>query len=119
MSIRISIGYKRLKADVADTTSSRARGLSGREKMDKNECMLFIFPYKAKHALWMRGMKFPIDVLWLDAERKIISMKEDLPPATIFEFKTYSPNKQAKYVIELPAGFIKKNKVKMKSKIVF
>ena len=97
----------------------RGKGLSGHEQLGRKECMLFIFGYNARHALWMRGMKFPIDVLWLNEKKKIVDIKENLKPAKMFEFKTYSPDKDAMYVIELPAGFVKSNKIRASTTIKF
>jgi uncharacterized protein len=114
------IGGKKLKADIADTVSKRGKGLSGRKTPEKNSCMLFIFSYLGKHTLWMRGMNFPIDVLWLDEERNITDIKTNIQPAkNFFDFSTYSPNHEAKYVIELPSGFVKKNKVKTSTQVKF
>ncbi len=115
----IQIGNRALKAIIADSMAKRARGLSGRERLNGKECMLFIFPHEATFPVWMRGMKFSIDIIWLDEKKHIIDFKSNLPPASgILDFKTYSHKKQAKYAIELPAGFIKNNKVKTSTRIV-
>jgi hypothetical protein len=114
----IQIGDKKLRADVADTMSKRAKGLSGRKKLLDGECMLFIFPYPAGQQLWMRGMNFPIDVLWIGESKKIVHIEENLQPTRhILDFTTYGSPKSAIYVIELSAGFVKKNKVKTSTKI--
>jgi len=116
----IQIGDRKLKADVADTMMKRARGLSGRKALGLGKCMLFIFPYKAIYPIWMRGMKFPIDIIWLDEKKHITDFRTDLKPAHgPLVFKTYSHEGSAKYAIELPAGFIKKNRVKANSKVKF
>jgi uncharacterized protein len=116
----VYVGNKRLKADVADTMTKRARGLSGREKLGSGECMLFIFPYSAIYPIWMRGMKFPIDILWIDQKKRITDFRTNLKPASgLLDFKTYSHNGSAKYAIELPAGFIKRNGIKINSRIKF
>ena len=116
----VSIGGKRLRADVADSMRKRAKGLSGRERLGTGRCMLFIFPRSGSYPIWMRGMKFPIDVLWLDEKKRVTDLRSNLKPATsILDFKTYSHNGVAKYAIELPAGFAKRNKVKPGTKAEF
>lgn len=116
----IHIGNKRLRAKVANDMAKRGKGLSGAKKLKDNECMLFIFHHAAKYPVWMRGMNFPIDILWLDEQKKIIDMRSDMKPARhILDFSTYSPRKEAKYAIELPAGFVKDKKVKTSTSVKF
>lgn len=116
----VRIGNKKLKAEVADTSAKRAKGLSNRQLLKKDQCMLFIFPYAAKHTLWMRGMNFPIDVLWLNDKKRIVDIKTDLKPASGFlDFKMYAPKEHANYVIELNAGFVESKKVSFSTKIIF
>lgn len=115
----VSISKRRLKAYISDTTAKRAKGLSGWKKLSKNECMLFIFRSPASYPMWMRGMKFPIDIVWLDEKKRVIDLKTDLEPAGLFDFKTYPNKGQAKYSIEFPAGFVRKNRVKANTTVKF
>lgn len=114
----VNIKGRKLTADVADTMRKRAKGLSGRASLKKDECMLFVFPFPGTYPIWMRGMKFPIDVLWLDEKKHIIDLKENLKQASGFlDFKTYRHKGAAKYAIELNSGFMGKNNVKTGDKV--
>jgi uncharacterized protein len=115
----VLIGKKKLKAKIADSMIKRGKGLSHSPALKENECMLFIFDRNARHALWMRGMSFPIDVLWLDESKRIVDSVAKIKPARLLQFNTYSPRKDARYVIELPAGFLERNRVTSRSRIYF
>ncbi len=116
---KVSINGKTLTADIADTHTKRGLGLMHRKSLGKNQCMLFLFDGEASQPIWMRHMNFQIDAIWLDNRKKIVHAEENLKPAKYFEFKTYSSRKPAKYIIELPAGFIKKNRLRLNSRVSF
>ena len=96
---------------IADTQSSREKGLSGMEKLEENSIMLFLFEKLGKYGFWMRDMKFPIDIIWLNNEYEIVHMEENVLPDTFP--KIFYPKEESLYVVEANAGFIKKNKLKI------
>src|SRR3989338_7198368 len=53
------------KIEIADTIQSHGRGLSGRAGLGADEGMYFVFPFRARYGFWMKGMKFPIDIVWI------------------------------------------------------
>ncbi len=119
-TIPISIGTKSLSAKVADSFAKRSLGLMHEKTLKKNNCMLFIFPFAQRYGIWMRNMLFPIDILWLDDEKKIVDYREKVQPAKgAFDFRTYFPKREARYVIELPAGFIRSSRVSASTKVKF
>ena len=84
-------------------------GLMFRQRMGRDTCMLFIFPKEAKQGIWMRNMRFPIDIMWLDSSKRVVDFVETATPASR---RIYAPEKEAKYVLETNAGFIKRNRIK-------
>ena len=76
--------------------------------------MVFDFHKEIPVSLHMWFVFFPIDVLFLDKSRKVVDLKRDFRP-----FGFYSSKKEAQYAVELPVGFIKKNKVKIGAKVDF
>lgn len=116
---QISIDKTKVSALIADSSTKRMIGLMHRKSLDNNQGMLFTFDAEAKHAVWMRNMNFPIDIMWLDKNKNIIDIKTDLKPARFLEFTTYEPKSDAKYAIELPARFIKKNSISTASRVNF
>ena len=53
--------------EVADTPEARALGLGGHAPLEDGQGMLFVFGARGRFPFWMRGMTFPLDMLWLDA----------------------------------------------------
>lgn len=90
------------KLQVADTLRKLSVGLSDHEKISKAQGMLLVFNRDGRHGIWMLNMKFNIDIIWLDWNRRVVYIVDDAEPcASIFSCKTYKPPKDARYVIEL------------------
>lgn len=90
--------------EIADSEEERIRGLSGRERLAENSGMLFVFDPPQQACMWMKSMRFSIDMLWLDGTKKIINMSADVSPQTFP--KLFCATKPASYVLELPSGTI-------------
>ena len=85
------------RIEVADTSSTRGKGLLGRTGLDAG-AGLWIKPCSGVH---MFGMKFAIDVVGLDANRKVIKLWPNLKP-----WRMSPISLSLRSVIELPAGRI-------------
>lgn len=109
-SIFIRINDLTLKAEIAETYSERARGLSGRERISDDQGMLFLFKEPGRYPFWMKGMKFPIDIIWLDKDLKIVEIKKEARPESFPEF--FQPKAPAEYVLEINAGLSDKHNLK-------
>lgn len=99
----VSLGGTVFRADVANTEASRQKGLGGRVSIGRDEAMLFAFDYDASWPIWMKGMKFPIDIIWLDKNRKVVHVEKDVHPDAEPHDTYYSPV-PARYVLEVGAG---------------
>ncbi len=99
-----------LKMEVAQTEPDRQRGLMFREQLPAGTGMLFIFPVEAPYRFWMKNCKFPIDIIWLNAEKVIVYAAQSVPPCKSDPCPDYGPHQDqsALYVIETSSGFIKK-----------
>ncbi|HEY0908385.1 MAG TPA: DUF192 domain-containing protein [Candidatus Paceibacterota bacterium] len=90
------------KAIVADTPASRERGLSGSKPLASDEAMLFVFEIPDDVGFWMKDMNYSIDIVWLDANMKVIHIEKDVAPET---YPTvFYPEGAALYVLEFSAG---------------
>ena len=90
---------------MADTPAKRIRGLSGRESFGKDDAMLFVFNESRRYTFWMQGMRFSIDMVWLDEKRKVVHIAENAKPCRfIIDCRPYAPKRPAKYVVEFHAG---------------
>jgi uncharacterized membrane protein (UPF0127 family) len=101
-----------LVADIAATDEQRTKGLSVKDRLGENEAMLFVFDKEAEHTFWMKNMKFPIDIIWLDSDKTIVHIEHNLQPCS-FELlcPTYKPNVESLYVLETVGGFAEKHDI--------
>jgi uncharacterized membrane protein (UPF0127 family) len=106
-----------LKVEVADTPSKRELGLSGHSPLNGNEGMLFIFDTEGNYPFWMKDMLFSIDIIWLDANKKIVLIKHDAKPESFPE--SFGGEVKAKYVLEVSSGFAKQNNLKIGDRVEF
>jgi uncharacterized membrane protein (UPF0127 family) len=107
----IKINEQIIKVEVANTVGLQEKGLSGREKLEENTGMLFIFKNPARYSFWMKDMKFALDIIWLDQDGKIIFIKKSVAPETFPE--TFMSEQDAKYVLEVKSGFSEKNNLQV------
>ena len=105
----IQLAGQELRVSVVSTPETRAKGLGGRTGLASDEGMLFAFDTDAKYRFWMKDMLFPIDILWLSGTGEVVDMRKNVSPATYPE--VFTPNSPARYVLELPAWFVRDNNV--------
>jgi uncharacterized membrane protein (UPF0127 family) len=92
----------RLRVEIADTPAARARGLMHRVLPDDETGMLFVYEDAAPRAFWMRNTPGSLDMLFADAQRRIIHIARETRPMSD---QTYRSQGAAKYVLETRAGF--------------
>ncbi len=112
---KISVGGTPIRVEVADTEEKRVNGLSGRESLPKNQGMLFVFKKSGRYPIWMRNMKFPIDVYWLDGRGVIIDIWENAQPSSYPQ--VYKPKGDAYYILEVVSGFTEVYNVEIGDKV--
>jgi len=111
-SSAVRIGDIMFSVEIADTENARTRGLSYRESLSPNNGMLFVFEKPGHYTFWMPNMNFPLDIIWIDENKKIVGFAENAKPTTEKEPAIiYAPPKPILYAIEVNAGFIKANNI--------
>ena len=110
---------KVLQVEVMVKDEDRQMGLMFRPSLPENRGMLFRFAGPDFHGIWMKNCKFPIDILWLDAERKIVHVQEAAPPCTKEPCAIYSPLHRAVYVVELNFGQARREKAVVGQTVIF
>ena len=93
-----------LQVEVMVKDEDRAMGLMFRPSLPRDRGMLFVFERSDFHGIWMKNCRFPIDIPWLDEERKIVHVAEAVPPCKAEPCPVYNPLRRAAYVVELNAG---------------
>ena len=109
-TLHAQLGGEAFVFEVAGTNALRARGLSGRERLEPGKGMFFVFLKDDRHGFWMKDMRFSIDIIWLDSEYHIVDVKKDATPASYPEI--FWPSRPARYVVEVPAGFFDEHHLK-------
>lgn len=117
----VSINGRTWTVELALTEPQRSRGLSGRNTLDEDAGMLFLFPRPRVLQFWMYQCRFPIDIAFLDAKGTVIKTYtmevEDDPESP--NIKTYPSVAAAQYALELRVGQLKKAGVKEGDVAVF
>ncbi len=108
---------KKIKVDLAQSKAEQELGLSGRSSLAPDEGLLFVFENSAQHLFWMKDMKFAIDIIWIDADGKVVYIKKSATPDSYPE--VFKPTLNAKYVLEVLAGFSDSNNLKEGDSVLF
>jgi uncharacterized membrane protein (UPF0127 family) len=91
---------------IADTPAARSAGLSNREELRDIDGLLLKWDRPGRHPIWMAGMRFPLDLLWIDGDGRVLAVLANVPPCRVEPCPLYEPEGTADSVavLELPAG---------------
>ncbi|MDD5109597.1 MAG: DUF192 domain-containing protein [Patescibacteria group bacterium] len=117
-SVTVTVGGVRVVAEVAATPEEQERGLSGRVDLAEGTGMLFPFRTPTRPTFWMRGMLFPIDIIWIRGS-SVVGMSENLPvPRVGIPLPMFSPPTSVTAALEVPAGFARRHQLQVGSAVV-
>jgi uncharacterized membrane protein (UPF0127 family) len=109
----VEIRGQRFIVEVADSNEERARGLMFRDTLEKDTGMLFIHTNEEPQAYWMKNTHIPLDILYFNKDRKLVSAQERVPPCSAGDrCPPYPSEGAALYVLELNAGSVELFKIK-------
>lgn len=98
----VRVAGKTFAVKVVDTPETRVRGLSGSDPLAKNRGMLFVFERDGAHAIWMKEMRFSLDIVWISRFGSVVHVEHNVHPDTYP--RSFASRKPARYVLEIPAG---------------
>ncbi len=105
----VTVGGVNLITSLSTTPDAQSKGLAIRDSLNENEGMLFIFETPQKYSFWMKDMKFPIDIIWINQDGKIVHIEKNLPPCVfLLPCPSYAPNDDSLYVLEVVSNFTNK-----------
>ena len=78
-TVQMKVGSKTYTLEVADNDESRTRGLMRRDSMPAEHGMIFVFKQPQKLAFWMKNTRIPLDIVYIDANAKVDSVKQMQP----------------------------------------
>lgn len=99
---RVELGGHTFHTKVVKEDAERAKGLSDSRPLSKNQAMLFVFPFADTHGIWMKDMRYAIDIIWLDEAQKVIHVQKEARPDSYPQ--VFKPEENAAYVLEVAAG---------------
>ena len=111
-----------LEVQIADSDSLRVRGLMFQDELPYDEGMLFVFDESGTRPMWMLNMQFNLDVIWFDENANVVAIEKNVPLCqTTIEVVACRENgvsgDNAKYVLEVTAGFVDKFNITENSKL--
>ncbi len=112
----VVVNSRPILVEVAKTQAQRRRGLQNRSCLKKNQGMLFVFKEEDFHTFWMKDTYIPLDIAFIDRNKVIVDIQQMIPLDTHIRYK---PAKRAKYALEVNAGWMEENNVKVNEKVFF
>ena len=101
-----SAGRVPVRVELARTRDELSRGLMWRDQLDADAGMLFVFAKDEQRTFWMKNTPLPLDIIFIDAEGKVVSVAEHTTPFTTTPIRSAGP---ARYVLEVNAGFARRH----------
>ncbi|HBO97016.1 MAG TPA: hypothetical protein DE315_03835 [Candidatus Omnitrophica bacterium] len=105
---QVCFGDKCVQVEVVRKEEELHRGLQFRTSLAPDGGMLFVFQKSGPYAFWMKDTLIPLDMIWMDSERRIVHIEHNVPPCAADPCPRYPPSGPALYVLEINAGFAAK-----------
>jgi hypothetical protein len=104
----VHVGDATFHAEVVLTRSQRALGLSNRDTLAPDGAMVFVFATPNNAALWMKDMRFPLDFIWVSADKRVVKVDQNVPAPTEgqTQLPRYRSGQDIQYILEVNAGTV-------------
>lgn len=100
---RVCLRGRCFLVEVPQTEEGKTTGLMFRERLDPDKGMLFVFDHEGEHVFWMRSVRIPLDIIWINSEMEVVHISANEQPCG--ESCPYiKPDNKAKYVLEINGG---------------
>ncbi len=109
---KVQLVGKTFNTQVARSESEKQIGLSGREVLGENDGMLFVFDKPDFYSFWMKNMKFPIDIIYINGDKITTIIKNASPSPSNEDLVIYRPKEESDKVFEINAGLADQLKLK-------
>lgn len=108
-----------INVETADSQVSRLRGLMFRQSLDWNSGMFFIFAQEGRIGFWLKNVRFPLDLIWINQDKKIVDIQANAQPCQAEDCLIYYPHQDASFGLEVNAGFAARHKLKIGDQVDF
>jgi len=106
--VRVTVGKVTVQAEAVRTPERLYLGLSYRTELPEGRGMLFFMPNQEVQTFCMRGMRLPLDLIWISAGR-VAGITRNVPPTFPGDLTSPAPVNQ---VLEVPGGFADRHGIK-------
>jgi len=102
-----------VQVEIAADDPTREQGLMFRDHLAEDRGMIFLFPKSGVYPFWMKNTLIPLDMIWIDDARRVVTVAGDVPPCKADPCPSFPANGPApgRYVLETAAGVAKKHRV--------
>jgi uncharacterized membrane protein (UPF0127 family) len=104
------------QVEVADTPAKRELGLQYRKELGSDRGMIFLFAAEAPQTFWMKNTPIPLDMIFIDRDRKIVGIVEQAVP---YSLESRSVGVPSRYVLEINGGLAKEHGIKTGDSVGF
>ena len=111
----IRINQWEVTVETADTLESQEKGLMGRESLDENRGMLFVYDRDAKKSFWMKNTTIPLSIAYIAADGTIREIYDMEPLST----RTVDSRYSVRYALEVNQGAFERHGIKAGDKVEF
>jgi uncharacterized membrane protein (UPF0127 family) len=112
--IQLTAGLHLIRAQVANTMETRAKGLMFTKSMQANEGMLFVFDVPAQQCMWMKNTLIPLSVAFIDATGQISNIAEMQAQSE----QTHCSTRPVKYALEMNSGWFASKGVRPEQRLL-
>ena len=109
----VEILGKSVNIEIADEYDELRKGLMFRESLAEDSGMLFIFEDEMIRSFWMKNTLIPLDLIFIDEDFVIVNIRENAVPCEEDPCPTYNSKEPAKYVLEVNAGYVEEQGIKI------
>ena len=111
--IGLNAGIHMIRAEIANTFETRARGLMYRKSLAPNQGMLFVFSMIERHCMWMKNTPLPLSVAFIDEGGEIVSISDMAP----HKEDSHCAARPARYALEMKRGWFAGKGIRPGSKL--
>ncbi len=104
----VRVGDTTIRAEIADTMELQVRGLGYRDGLRPGWGMIFTYDRPAVRSFWMKGMRFCLDIIWIEQGRVAGAAERvcPVPGAADADLPSYRSPVPVTYVLEMPSGWL-------------
>jgi uncharacterized membrane protein (UPF0127 family) len=108
-------GQHTIMLEIAKTDAEKTKGLMYRKHLDDNAGMVFLYDTPTNAGIWMKNTYIPLDIIFINCDNRVVDCVSRKPHT----LEISAVNEKICRIIEVNAGFCKKNSVQRNQKVNF